>query len=130
MAPPALNKFLYAEDDNDIQEITTMALEMLGEFDVQTCDSGRDVVEKALKFRPDLFLLDVMMPGLDGPGALQQLRQVEDFRNTPVIFITAKVMGEEIGRYTAMGVLGVIEKPFDPEALPEKIREIWRRQHE
>lgn len=129
MTQPTLRKILYAEDDGDIQEIATMALEVLGEFSVQTCDSGRDVVEKARQFRPDLILLDVMMPGLDGPGALHELRAVEDFRDTPVIFMTAKVMDEEIERYTAMGVLGVIEKPFDPEALPNRIREIWERRN-
>lgn len=125
-----LEKILYAEDDSDIQEIATTALELLGEFSVETCNSGRDVVEKALQFHPDLFLLDVMMPGVDGPTALSNLREVEAFKHTPVIFMTAKVMDEEIERYTNMGVVGVIKKPFDPEALSAEILAIWKGLHE
>lgn len=125
-----LEKILYADDDSDIREIATTALELLGEFSVETCDSGRDVVEKALQFHPDLFLLDVMMPGVDGPTALSNLREVEAFKHTPVVFMTAKVMDEEIERYTSMGVVAVIKKPFNPETLSEEILAIWEGLHE
>ena len=76
-----------------------------------------------------MFLLDVMMPGMDGPGTLKALRDIPEFEKTPAIFITAKVMGEELESYKEMGVVGVVKKPFDPENLCEQISEIWEKHH-
>ncbi|MBT3765781.1 MAG: response regulator [Rhodospirillaceae bacterium] len=122
---PKLEKILYAEDDADIRKIAVLAMEVLGGMTVETCESGVDVVEKALQFLPDLILLDVMMPNVDGPTALGQLRQVPELISIPVIFITAKVMKEEVAEFRELGAVDIIEKPFDPQSLTEKINEIW-----
>ena len=122
---PKLEKILYAEDDADIRKIAVLALEVLGGMTVETCESGVDVVEKAQQFKPDLILLDVMMPNVDGPAALGQLRKVPELISIPVIFITAKVMKEEDAEFRELGAVDIIEKPFDPQSLTEKINEIW-----
>lgn len=129
MTGQPLSKILYAEDEPDIREITVMALEIIGEYTVKPCGSGEEAVEAAPRFKPDLFLLDVMMPGMDGPGVLKALRGIPEFEKTPVIFITAKVMDEEIERFKEMGVVGVVKKPFDPVNLCEQISEIWEKRH-
>jgi two-component system OmpR family response regulator len=121
-----LNKILYAEDDPDIQEIGILALETLGGFTVKACDNGSEVLPAALEFRPDMVILDIMMPGMDGVEALRVLREDDSFTDTPVIFMTAKVMKEEQQKYIEMGVLDIIAKPFDPISLCERIQEIWR----
>jgi CheY-like chemotaxis protein len=77
---------------------------------------------------PDLLLLDVMMPGLDGPSTLAALRMIEATAATPVIFMTAKVQAGEIAYYRSLGALDVIPKPFDPMELSEQIRRIWAAQ--
>lgn len=129
MSTPELKKILYAEDEPDIREIATLALETIGGFEVRTCNSGESVVDMARAFDPDLVLLDVMMPGVDGPGAMGALRQTPEFRSTPVVFMTAKVMTNELARFRQLGALDVITKPFDPATLSDQIRQIWEDHH-
>ena len=86
-----LERILYAEDEPDIQAVAKLALEMVGGFTVQICNNGADALEKVTGFAPDLILLDVMMPGMDGPSTLQRLRADPATSNIPVIFLTAKV---------------------------------------
>ena len=95
----ALNKILHVEDELDIQEIVKLALEVIAGFSVETCSFGREALGKAAQFQPDLFLLDVMMPGMDGPETLRALREEAMFVDTPVIFMTAKVMEDEVSRF-------------------------------
>lgn len=121
-----LNKILLVEDEPDIQTITKMALEALGGFQVQVCSCGREAVECAPRYLPDLILLDVMMPGLDGPNTLKELRKIASMMHTPVIFMTAKVQRHEIDQYKSLGALDVIAKPFDPMTLATNIRQIWQ----
>lgn len=121
---PKLDKMLYAEDDADIRKVAVLAMEVLGGITVETCESDVDVVEKAHQFQPDLIMLDVMMPNVDGPTALAQLRQVPELSSILVIFITAKVMKEEVAEFREMGAIDIIEKPFDHQGLTEKINEI------
>jgi two-component system, OmpR family, response regulator len=125
-----LNKVLYAEDEPDIREIIGCALETLGGMTVETCDSGLDVVEKSLRSKPDLILLDVMMPGVDGPNAFRQLREVPELNSIPVVFITAKAQPREISQLLELGAFDVILKPFDPVKLPERLKEIWSEWNE
>jgi CheY-like chemotaxis protein len=120
-----LEKILYVEDDADIQEVAKMALETVGEFTVKICSSGRQALTEAPGFDPDLILLDVMMPDMDGPTTLHELRKLPGLEEKPVVFMTAKVMQSEIGRYEELGAVGVIPKPFDPMTLAERINEIW-----
>lgn len=121
-----LTKILYVEDDPDIQVVTRMSLEAVGGFTVEVAGSGREAPEKAPAFAPDLILLDVMMPGMDGPTTMQALRDLPAVKRTPIVFMTAKVMQSEIKRYKELGALDVIHKPFDPMTLPDWVREIWR----
>ena len=127
MQAPRLRKILFAEDDADIREIGVMSLESLGGFEVRTCDSGVAVVELARQWGPDLVLMDVMMPKVDGPGALVALRADKDVAHIPVVFMTARVLQSEVERYLAMGAQDVIAKPFDPVTLADTIRDIWSR---
>jgi len=122
-----LKKILYVEDEVDIQKVVKMALEMIGGFEVLVCSSGPEALEKAPEFKPDLCLLDVMMPGMDGPATLEALRKIEMFAKTPFAFLTAKVQSEEISRFKALGAIDVIIKPFDPMALPDQVRNIWNQ---
>jgi len=125
-----LNKILYAEDEPDIREIATLALEAFGGFEVVTCPSGETVVDIALTFKPELILLDVMMPGMDGPATLSVLKAHELLKEIPVIFLTAKILPAEIERFKVLGAIDVISKPFDPMKLAEQVTEIWEGLYE
>ena len=127
MAPPSLKRILMIEDEPDIQAVAQLALEALGGFQVRICGTGREGVQAAVAFDPDLILLDVMMPGMDGPSTLHALRNLPQILATPLVFMTAKVQPQEIAEYRAMGVLDVIAKPFDPMTLAETILAIWER---
>ncbi len=120
-----LKKILYVEDEADIQKIARLALEKVGGFEVMICGSGAEALEKAPAFAPDIVLLDVMMPGMDGPDTLAELMKIETLKDTPSIFLTAKALPDEVEHYQDLGALGVIPKPFDPMALAGKVKEIW-----
>lgn len=122
-----LKRILYVEDEPDIQVVAKLALEAVGGFQVRVCSSGEEAVRVAPEFSPQLILLDVMMPGMDGPGTLQALRQLPGSAQTPVIFITAKVQPAEVAHYRALGAMDVIAKPFDPMLLSQTVNEIWQR---
>jgi len=125
MADGTLNKILYVEDEPDIQEVARMALELVGGFTVEICSSGEEALAKAAEFDPDLFLLDVMMPGMDGPTTLTELRKIDAVAAKPAIFMTAKVQPHEVAEYRELGAIDVIPKPFDPMSLSASIQEIW-----
>lgn len=122
-----LNRILYVEDDADIREIVRVSLEMVGDYDVAACESCGDALDVVDEFNPDLLLLDVMMPELDGPATLRKLRQRESAANAPAVFITAKVQAGDMAHYERLGVVDVIVKPFDPMVLSERIGQIWQR---
>lgn len=123
-----LDRILYVEDEPDIQQIARLALELVGKFTVHVCSSGAEALADAPAFNPDLILLDVMMPGMDGPTTLKALREIPATARTPVVFMTAKVQPNEVAQYRALGALDVITKPFDPMTLPDAIRAIWDSQ--
>lgn len=120
-----LNKILYVEDEPDIQIIARVALEKVGGFELCVCSSGAEALEKVVSFNPDLFLLDVMMPDMDGPATLLELRKIPSLTNTPVIFMTGQIEAEEIAFLKSLNVADVITKPFDPLGLANKIRNAW-----
>lgn len=130
MSGKQLQKILFVEDEEDIRTIANIALVSLGGFDVKFCASGAEAIQEAKKFHADLFLLDVMMPGMDGIQTLDELRKIPSVADTPVIFMTAKVQTKEIENYRNLGAIDVISKPFDPMNLAIKIKEIWRKNHE
>lgn len=123
-----LQRILYVEDDPDIQAIAVMVLETIHGFTLEVCSSGNEAVQKAEAFNPDLILLDVMMPNMDGPETLERLREFPTLAVTPVVFMTAKVQPQEVQAYLDLGAVGVIAKPFDPMILVDQLREIWERQ--
>ncbi|HEX4963645.1 MAG TPA: response regulator [Thermoanaerobaculia bacterium] len=125
MERQALQRILFVEDDPDIQVVATMALESLGGFRVLSCASGTEALSRFGEFAPDLVLLDVMMPGMDGPATLAALRRLPGAESTPVVFMTARVQAHEVALYREMGAADVIAKPFDPMALSATVREIW-----
>ncbi|MCB2016330.1 MAG: response regulator [Hydrogenophaga sp.] len=124
-----LKRILYVEDEPDIQAVAKMALEMVGGFQVKVCSSGEEALQAVQSFSPDLILLDVMMPGMDGPGTLQALRALPGVGSVPVAFMTAKVQPQEVDQYRSLGALDVIAKPFDPMQLPARVRDIWEAWH-
>jgi two-component system OmpR family response regulator len=128
MESPLLRRILFVEDDPDIQVVATMALESLGGFSVFACGSGAEALSRFGELSPDLVLLDVMMPGMDGPETLTALRELPA-GDVPVVFMTARVQAHEIARYRELGAADVIAKPFDPMALAETVQTIWRSLH-
>lgn len=120
-----LNRILYVEDEPDIRMVAQMALQAVGGFTVMACASGQEALDAAPGAAADLLLLDVMMPGMDGPSTLKALRALPATANTPVIFMTAKVQAAEVAVYKGLGALEVIPKPFDPMELSAQIQRIW-----
>ncbi len=123
----SLRRILLVEDDPDIQEVTTLLLSSIGSYEVRAYGSAAEALETAEAFDPDLILLDVMMPGLDGQGAFAAFRRMPATAATPVIFMTARVQPREIMEYRRLGSLGVIPKPFDPDTLADTIQGMWDR---
>lgn len=122
-----LHKILYVEDDPDIQIVGVMALEQVGGFSVTLASSGTEALALASEFEPDLILLDVMMPGMDGLATLDRLRAERVTDTMPVIFMTAKVQSREVDHYLESGAVAVVPKPFDPMTLADQVREIWQK---
>jgi len=119
---------LHVEDDEDIRDIAKMALEMMRDFAVIQQDCGEAAIAIAAETKPDLLLLDVMMPGKTGPETLIELRKFEHLANTPAIYMTARVQPSEIYQLKRTGALGVIEKPFDPVTLGQDIKDLLDEQ--
>ncbi|MFN3373276.1 MAG: response regulator [Chloroflexus sp.] len=126
----SLQKILFVEDDPDIQMVAQLALEAVGGYTVQMCSSGAEALAVAEQFAPDLILLDVMMPGMDGPTTLAELRKKPALAQTPVIFMTARVQRHEVEQYLALGAADVISKPFDPMTLSAQVAAIWMKAYE
>ena len=119
-----ISKVLLVDDEPHIRRIGELSLKGVGKWIAVLAPSGTDALAIAEREQPDLILLDVMMPGMDGPATLQQLRATESTAKIPVIFMTAKVQKHEVDKYLAAGAIGVIPKPFDPMALPSLILQI------
>lgn len=118
-------RILYVEDEPDIRQVAKLALEAVGGFTVEACSSGDEALRTLPRFKPDLILLDVMMPGMDGPTTLRRLRELPDSQGIPAVFMTAKVQAHEIAELKSIGAFDVIPKPFDPMTLSRTVSEIW-----
>ncbi len=125
-----LQRILYVEDEPDIQAVARLALELVGGFTVKVCSSGEEALREVEGFAPQMILLDVMMPVMDGPGTLKALRKQPAMAAVPVAFMTAKVQPQEVALYTGLGALGVIAKPFDPMTLADEVRRLWETSHD
>jgi two-component system OmpR family response regulator len=117
-------KILHVDDEPDIREVAAMSLGIDPEIEVRSAASGAEAL-KTLEgdWSPDVVLLDVMMPELDGPGTLERLRQLPAHEKTPVIFMTARAQAQEQSRFLALGAIAVIIKPFDPMTLAGQVRD-------
>jgi two-component system, OmpR family, response regulator len=122
-----LSRILYVDDDASMCELVRTALADQSEFNVVTCSSGFEALIIVGQLRPDLILLDVSMPRLDGVQTLECLRAMELGHHTPVVFVAAGRSQIELRRLQAAGATDVITVPFDPAELPRLIRAIWSR---
>lgn len=115
-------RVLHIDDEQDILDIVAASLELDPEFEVRGCLSGPEGLATAAEWRPDLVLLDVMMPVMDGPTTLRRLRENPQTAHIPVVFMTARVQPREIEHFKSLGAEGVIVKPFDPMTLAALVR--------
>jgi len=120
-------KILFVDDDRDICITGKKLLERKG-FTVQCAASGEEALEKLRTFTPDLILLDVMMPKMDGISTFQEIKKRFASRPIPVVFLTARVLEKEIEEYKKMGITSVIAKPFDPTKLANDVYQLWHQQ--
>jgi CheY-like chemotaxis protein len=114
-------RILIVDDEDDIREVAQMSLEMVAGWEVIAARSGAEGVRLAAEARPDAILLDVMMPGMDGPATAQRLREDPDTARIPIILLTAKVQPADRRRFDALDVAGVLAKPFDPMELANEV---------
>jgi CheY-like chemotaxis protein len=118
-----MTRVLHVDDEPDIREVVTIALGLDPDFTVQSCASGGDAVMAAAEWLPDVILLDVMMPGMDGPATLSRLRESTETAGIPVVFMTARAQAHELQHFVSLGAEGVISKPFDPMELATSVRQ-------
>jgi CheY-like chemotaxis protein len=118
-----MHRILFVDDDDDIRTIAHLSLTAVGGWQVTLAESGSRALEKAAQDPPDLIVMDMMMPGMDGLATLQRLREDARTASIPVIFLTAKVQKTEVDRYRSVGA-GLIVKPFDPMKLPDEVRRV------
>ncbi len=117
-------RVLLVDDEEDIRKIARVSLEAVGKFEVVMAASAAEALALARSESPDLILMDMMMPGMDGLSALAELRRDAALQAIPVMFMTAKVQRSEVDHYLSAGAIGVIQKPFDPMTLPSEIKRI------
>jgi CheY-like chemotaxis protein len=122
----SLQRVLLADDEPDILEISRIALETVGGFEVSVCSSGRALLDRLTDFEPDLIIVDVLMPDMTGPDVLQEIRRRPELKGVPVVYLTGVIREEELEGLRETGVADVILKPFDPMTLADRINEIWK----
>ena len=127
MPASALNRICYVEDDEDIQRIVRMSLERVGKMTVEVVGDPTLAIEAMTAFRPDLVMLDWMMPKMDGPTLFRQMKLRPETSALPVVFITAKASQHDLDELVALGAAGAISKPFSPRDLPGQLRAIWAK---
>lgn len=121
-----LRHVLLVDDDTAIQTIAKLSLELVGGFQVFVASSGVEALSIAREYPPQLILLDVMMPDMDGPQTLGEINRDPELKGIPVIFMTAKTQKEDISKLKALGVAGIVAKPFEPMTLADSLKQIWR----
>jgi two-component system OmpR family response regulator len=125
MSTRKIQSVLYVDDDPDICEVVQATLCLIAGLNVHTAGSGEQAIDLAYELRPDLILMDVMMPGLDGPATLKRMREHALLADIPIVFLTAKVLPAEVAHFLQLGAIGVIGKPFDPLKLGDELFAIW-----
>ncbi len=125
MPAQPLTRILCVEDDDDIRRILRLSLEKVGGMTVELVADPADAMESIIAFRPELVMLDWMMPEIDGPTLLRRMRENPATRGLPIVFVTAKASPRELAELRALGAAGTISKPFAPKDLPDQLRSIW-----
>ena len=123
----ALKSILYVEDDLHVRTTAALVMEVIGKFDVRHCGSGREALHAARDFAPDLIVLDVMMPEIDGLRTLEMLRMMPHLAATPAMFVTGHTSEADMARYMQAGAIGVIPKPLVPLRLAGQVHAMWGR---
>jgi CheY-like chemotaxis protein len=124
MARP-LQRILLVEDDVHVRTTAKLVLEVMGRYEVCECATGAEALRSARRFQPDLFLLDMVLPGADGVEVLRALRRVPQLAGVPAVFVTAHTRAGDLARYSEAGAIGVIAKPLTPMRLPDQLRRAW-----
>lgn len=127
MGHKALTTIVYIDDEPDIRHVVELSLSLADGLAVHTGESGQRALELARDLKPDLMMLDVMMPGMDGPETLRRLRAEPELAAIPVFFMTAKAMPAELQRLRALGAAAIIPKPFDPMKLAIDVLALWEK---
>jgi CheY-like chemotaxis protein len=127
MPATPLNRICYVEDDEDIQRIVRMTLERVGKMTVEVVGDPTMAIEAMTAFRPDMVMLDWMMPKMDGPTLFRQMKLRPETSSLPVVFITAKASQHDLEELLRLGAAGAISKPFSPKDLPDQLRAIWAK---
>ncbi len=122
-----LQRICYVEDDEDIQRIVRMSLERVGKMTVDVVSDSTTAIARITSFKPDLVMLDWMMPAMDGPTLFRHMQQDPATSALPVVFITAKATHKDMEELMALGAAGTISKPFSPKDLPDQLRAIWAK---
>ncbi len=125
-----LRHVLCIDDEPDILEVARLSLETVGGLRVSCLNDTTQAIEHIRTIAPDLLLVDVMMPHMDGPAILAALRAHPTLAHLPVVFMTARVQPAEMAKYRELGATGVIAKPFDPMELSQEVQRIWETVHD
>ncbi len=124
---PPLQRILYVDDEPELGAIAQLALEQIGGYRVTLCQNGTEALAAVATEQPQLALLDVLMPDMDGPQLLAELRTTPQGAELPVIFLTGRADDQARRQYQTLGALGTIAKPFDPMQLAQQVQTLWER---
>jgi CheY-like chemotaxis protein len=127
MPERTLQRICYVEDDEDIQRIVRMSLERIGKMTVEVVTDSMKAIDVMVAFKPDLVMLDWMMPAMDGPTLFKHMKNKPETSGLPVVFITAKAAQRDLDELASLGAAGTISKPFSPRDLPDQLRAIWAK---
>jgi len=119
-----VHRILIIDDEDDIREVAALSLESVAGWEVIMASSGAQGLVRAAEYLPDAILLDVMMPGMDGPTTFRELRKNPRTARIPVLLLTAKVQSSDQRRFADLGVEAVLFKPFDPMTLSAEISSV------
>ena len=117
-------RILVVDDDDDVRRLAVMSLARVGGHEVRSVGSGAECLEQLTTERPDVVVLDVMMPVMDGPATLAAIRDSGETHDVPVVFLTAGIVAADMERLRSLPVSGVLHKPFDPLTLPSELAEL------
>jgi CheY-like chemotaxis protein len=123
-----MRRILIIDDEDDIREVAALSLEATAGWNILTASSGAAGIEIAAAEQPDAILMDVMMPGVDGPTTFGHMQKNSAISHIPVLLLTAKVQGVDQRRFAGLGLAGILFKPFDPLTLAQQISDVlgWK----